>query len=126
MVRTLKREWIVLVGVGINVTNKDFPPEIANSATSLFLEGISVDSIPNFAEKIMVQLYQFGMRREMEGFAPILQDWRSYDQTQSRVFEAIVEGETIEGVANGVDHFGRLLLCTKKGDIIAVSSATSR
>jgi BirA family transcriptional regulator, biotin operon repressor / biotin---[acetyl-CoA-carboxylase] ligase len=99
--------WAVL-GVGVNVTTREFPPEIAATAASLHLAGIDV-SRDDVLE---------GLVRSLSAWlaAPpgaVLAAWRSRDA---------LKGEPVrwsggEGTADGIDDSGALLVRTRNGPV---------
>lgn len=99
--------WAVL-GMGVNVTTESFPPELADQATSLRLAGVSVT-----VEDVLASLLRS------------LDDWLG--APPERVFEAwrrrdALKGERVrwsdgEGVADGIDDSGALLVQTRDGPV---------
>ena len=97
--------WAVL-GVGLNVSTEDFPAELAETATSLRLVGIEVDT-----EAVLA-----GVLRSLDAWlgappARILDAWRERDA---------LKGERVrwtggEGVAAGIDDSGALRVETATG-----------
>jgi BirA family transcriptional regulator, biotin operon repressor / biotin---[acetyl-CoA-carboxylase] ligase len=99
--------WAVL-GIGLNVTTRSFPPELAESATSLRLAGIEEDT-----ESVLARLLR--SLDEWLGAPPaaVLAAWRARD--------ALI-GERVrwtggEGVAGGVDGSGALVVETGGGPV---------
>ena len=99
--------WAVL-GVGLNVTTESFPPELAETATSLKLAG--VETTPGqVLEELLPSLDAW------LGAPPdeVLPEWRSRDA---------LKGERVrwtggEGVAAGIDDSGSLLVDTGDGRV---------
>jgi BirA family transcriptional regulator, biotin operon repressor / biotin---[acetyl-CoA-carboxylase] ligase len=99
--------WAVL-GVGLNVTTESFPPELAETATSLKLAG--VETTPGqVLEELLPSL------DEWLGAPPdaVLPAWRDRDA---------LKGERVrwtggEGVAAGIDDSGSLLVDTRDGRV---------
>jgi BirA family transcriptional regulator, biotin operon repressor / biotin---[acetyl-CoA-carboxylase] ligase len=99
--------WAVL-GVGLNVTTETFPDELVATATSLRLSGIEVEP-----ETVLGNLL-----RSLAGWlgAPptrVLDAWRSRDA---------LKGERVrwtggEGVADGIDDSGALVVETSAGAV---------
>jgi BirA family biotin operon repressor/biotin-[acetyl-CoA-carboxylase] ligase len=97
--------WAVL-GVGLNVTTERFPPELAETATSLRLAGVEADPDAVLA----------GLLRSLSDWlsAPserVLEAWRSLDA---------LKGERVrwtggEGIADGIDDSGALRVETASG-----------
>ncbi len=125
MVKAPDDDWVALIGVGINVGTRQFPPEIARLATSLALEGITSCDWQTLGNRIAVALHAQADTRRTAGFAAILKRWRVYDQTPGRRYRAQTQGATVEGVAAGVDDTGALRLRLSEGREIVVSTASS-
>ena len=99
--------WAVL-GIGVNVTTREFPPDLAESATSLHLAGIDEE-----AEAVLAALLR--SLDEWLGAAParVLDAWRERDA---------LKGERVrwaagEGVASGIDDSGALVVETPTGAV---------
>ncbi len=118
-------EWTALIGVGINVNVREFPPSLRASATSLLLEGLPEIEIESLANLIGDRLHEMADRRRDSGFATILDYWRLYDVTAGRRYRAEINGETHDGIAEGLDEAGALQLRLEDGKLLAVSTASS-
>lgn len=105
----------VVVGVGLNVATKEFPPELV--ATSLALEGVHVDRRA-LAEELAARLCDAWSRFEREGLAPFLPALAERDVLRGKRIRV----EDVSGVAAGVDARGQLLLATSDGELRAVSA----
>jgi BirA family transcriptional regulator, biotin operon repressor / biotin---[acetyl-CoA-carboxylase] ligase len=99
--------WAVL-GVGVNVSTEGFPDELAETATSLRLAGVELDS-----EAVLANLLR--SLDEWLGAPPVrvLEAWRALDA---------LKGEWVrwaggEGVADGIDDSGALVVQTPDGAV---------
>jgi len=97
--------WAVL-GVGLNVTTREFPPELARSATSLHLAGVEASRAQMLGDLVASLSRWLGAPP-----ARVLEAWRSLDA---------LKGERVrwadgEGVANGIDDSGALRVQTPGG-----------
>jgi len=99
--------WAVL-GIGVNVTTREFPPELAESATSLHLAGIDEE-----AEGVLAAL--LSSLDEWLGAPPasVLEAWRSRDALKGQR----VRWTGGDGVASGIDDSGALLVETSTGAV---------
>jgi BirA family biotin operon repressor/biotin-[acetyl-CoA-carboxylase] ligase len=97
--------WAVL-GIGLNVTTTEFPPELTEIATSLRLSGVETDT-ESVLNALLVALAKWlGAPRDA-----VLAAWRERDA---------LKGERIgwsggEGIAAGIDDSGALLVQTGDG-----------
>ena len=97
--------WAVL-GIGLNVTTREFPAELAGQATSLHLAGVEAD----------VEAVLAGLLRALDDWlgAPptrVLEAWRSRDALQGER----VRWSGGEGIADGIDDSGALVVETSTG-----------
>jgi BirA family transcriptional regulator, biotin operon repressor / biotin---[acetyl-CoA-carboxylase] ligase len=99
--------WAVL-GVGLNVTTESFPPELAETATSLKLAGI--DTTPGQVLEELLPSLDAWLGAPPDAVLPA---WRDRDA---------LKGERVrwtdgEGVAAGIDDSGSLLVDTRDGRV---------
>ena len=99
--------WAVL-GLGINVTTTEFPPELADRATSLHLSGAETGSDQVLADVLRSLSEWLGASS-----AAVLSAWRSLDA---------LKGERVrwsggEGTADGIDDSGALRVQTPDGPV---------
>jgi BirA family transcriptional regulator, biotin operon repressor / biotin---[acetyl-CoA-carboxylase] ligase len=99
--------WAVL-GIGLNVTTDEFPPELRDIATSLRLEG--ADAEP---EAVLAALVTGLERRLDDDRAEVLAAWRERDALMGRKLKW-ADGE---GTAAGIDDSGALLVETEGGRV---------
>jgi BirA family biotin operon repressor/biotin-[acetyl-CoA-carboxylase] ligase len=112
----------LVVGLGLNVNNRDFPPEIADIATSLALAlGRAFPRAPLLRAWLeeFEGLYRRFLDRE---FPAILEEWKHYAVTLgTRV--AVRQGPAlIRGLAREVAPDGALLIETAPGEVVRVTS----
>nr|PZN03475.1 MAG: biotin--[acetyl-CoA-carboxylase] ligase [Bacillota bacterium] len=112
----------VVTGIGMNVNNAEFPPDIEKTATSLKLaSGEEVERL-----KILTQfLSQFEeIYRSLEGgkFEAILGEWRQLSCNLGKRVRIIGRNFELEGTALDVDGDGALLIKTDEGQVERVLS----
>jgi BirA family transcriptional regulator, biotin operon repressor / biotin---[acetyl-CoA-carboxylase] ligase len=96
---------VVALGIGVNITQTAFPPELAERATSIHLAGGACDR-DTLLTALLEALDVWRERLEREGFAGVRERWRALAHTLGRT--VTVDGVT--GVAVDVDEDGALLL----------------
>ena len=112
----------VLIGVGINVNIKEFPEEMADKATSLYLEsgkefdrsqipGLVMEAFEKYYEKFAATCDLSGLKEEYESILA------NYNQPVR-----VLAKEPYEGVARGITDGGELLVEKTDGTIVAVSA----
>lgn len=117
--------WTALIGTGVNLSVRAFPPEITSLATSLLLEGVSPPSWQELGQEIADVLRLQAALFVQEGFGAILDRWRVYDRTQGLRFQTEREGVIIQGVADGIEDSGALRLRLEDGSLLVVYAASS-
>ncbi len=106
-----------VIGSGVNLgqTHDDFPPDLADAATSVALEGGRPDAATLLFE------YLFRLKRFCDpakpGFAETVLDlYRRHSATIGRTIRATTtDGRAVEGTATGVGDDGQLLVQTPSG-----------
>lgn len=120
-VRDGKIDYAV-IGVGINVNIKEFPEEMADKATSLYLEsgrefdrsqipGLVMEAFEEYYEKFAATCDLSGLKEEYESILA------NYNQPVR-----VLAKEPYEGVARGITDGGELLVEKTDGMIVAVSA----
>ena len=120
-VRAGKIDYAV-IGVGINVNIREFPEEMADKATSLYLEsgrefdrsqipGLVMEAFEEYYEKFAATCDLSGLKEEYESILA------NYNQPVR-----VLAKEPYEGVARGITDGGELLVEKTDGTIVAVSA----
>jgi BirA family biotin operon repressor/biotin-[acetyl-CoA-carboxylase] ligase len=99
--------WAVL-GIGLNVTTREFPAELAGLATSLALAGADADTESALAS--VCRALEAWLRAAPED---VLAEWRARDALRGQR----VRWEAGEGVADGIDDGGALIVETDSGRV---------
>jgi BirA family biotin operon repressor/biotin-[acetyl-CoA-carboxylase] ligase len=102
----------LLLGIGINVGQREFPPELRGAATSLLLStGVAHDQSRLLAAMLeaLDRRYDEWLR---DGFAGLRDEWR---RRASTLGERVRISDGREGVAVDVDDTGALLVDTGRG-----------
>jgi len=124
----IERRYAV-IGIGLNLGAglENFPVDIRDKVTSLFLEtGKNYDAELVFAgicDEILLQLEVF----YNDGFQHILTSWKERDFLLGRVMECVSsEGKIITGVSLGPDAEGQLYVKATDGSVHTVLSGDVR
>ena len=107
----------VVIGIGINLNQKEFPPELVNSATSLYLVTGETRQAGTIVEEVLE-----GLEPKLGCPEASLPYFSSHDYLYGKKICLNYYGENLEGIAKGVDKQGRLLLEEENGAMKAVSS----
>lgn len=110
-------------GVGINVSRKEFPEEIKNTATSLFVEtGVeyNMEEILDCILKEFDPLYKKFLENITLDF--LKEDYEKVLANKEKGVRVLDPKEPFEGIAKGIDSVGALQVLTENGEIKSVSS----
>ncbi len=108
----------VIVGVGVNVAQREFPEPVAALATSLTLLGAAALRRERLLASILRELEQRLALLEAGEIDAITRELATHDALSGRRIR--IEGRA--GVARGIDAAGRLLLEVEGGEVAACSS----
>ncbi len=124
----VERRYVV-IGIGLNIgsTFEDFPVDLRDMVTSLFIEtGKNYDPrrvFTHIRDEVLQQLDDF----YNDGFQPILASWKGRDFVLGKEMECVSsEGEIITGVSLGPDAAGQLHVKAPDGRIHTVLSGDIR
>ena len=115
----------IIIGIGINVnqTERDFPEELQDIATSLYLQTNQIQSREKVINAVLTRLewlYELYVR---EGFAPIKELWESFAISVGKMITATTPQKKIVGEALGITDDGVLLMKDAQGVIHSIYSA---
>ena len=109
-------EFVVCgMGINLNQTEEDFPPELREVATSVLLAtGHRADRAALVAELMrqMEGLYGVFLSR---GLQALMGEWRSMCPLFGKIVRITTRGETVEGVFHDIDAGGALVLRLESG-----------
>jgi BirA family biotin operon repressor/biotin-[acetyl-CoA-carboxylase] ligase len=109
-------KYIILgIGLGVNLTTSDFPPELRKVATSLRIETGQRQNRAALAVKILQELDRDYERVCAGQFEAVADEWEEHCSTIGRRVAIHVGDRRIEGCAESLDADGALLLRTQHG-----------
>ena len=112
---------VAVAGMGVNIANREFPPELAGRATSLLLATGTEHSNEEVLSVLLGEIERFysdlclGRNREL------ISQMRRLDVLRGTPV-AVDAGEQITGTARGIDEQGRLIIETPDGETHLISS----
>lgn len=110
------------IGISVNLDEADFPQELQKRATSLkAVTGQEVDRA-SLVAACLQELEQLYRLYEEEGFAPIGTLWEAQSITLGRQVTIQTPQGPLQGIAEGLDESGALLLRDKTGTVQKVFS----
>lgn len=113
--------YCVIVGVGVNVKQRDFAPEIADMATSLQLElNIEADR-EKLLEKILNAFEKFYREFTLRGdFHLLLIRYNDILINRGKLVKVLDPKGEFTGIARGINELGELLVEKENGETVAV------
>lgn len=114
----------VIVGIGINLNNANFPPELAGTATSVEAESGKKVTAEEIAETLTRFLqYFYGILTDNGGAAAIIDEWRKRSTYFSgKAVRVKLGNETVTGTTDGLEPNGALRLRTENGEVRIVQT----
>lgn len=116
---------IFVIGIGLNITNMDFPEELRGLATTLSSyirpEMISRDDLAIEIVRAVFRGYKLLISGDTNR---IVKSWTEKNSTLTKNVRIEQDAETIEGLAEAIDERGRLILKTKDGQRLTIESGS--
>ena len=112
----------VVVGLGLNVNNPGFPPDLAATATSLTLAVGGAFPRVSLLQAWLEEFEALYERFLHQGFPEILEEWKRYTVTLGRAVTVRQGPREIAGQALDVAADGALLVRIANGEIVRVTS----
>lgn len=113
------------VGIGVNINNAGFPPELQQKATSLFAESGKVFDRGALLDAILLQLEKYYALFTQKGIKAILEEYAPLCITLGREVSAVLRDQTVTGIAKAVAPDGSLLLDTPQGEMRLLAGEVS-
>ncbi|MGG4040885.1 biotin--[acetyl-CoA-carboxylase] ligase [Bacillus smithii] len=115
--------YAIIIGIGMNVNQLQFPDELKNIATSLAIEKGEKVFRPKLIQRILEKLEHYYDLYLNEGFAPIKALWEQYAISIGKHIKARTITGVITGKALGITDEGVLQLQDANGTIHNIYSA---
>ena len=96
----------IIIGIGVNLGQREFPPELAGHATSIALETGRAPDRETMLAALLEEFDAWRVRLEREGFGAVREQWRMLSDTLGR--HVTLDGVT--GIAVDLDVDGALLI----------------
>jgi BirA family biotin operon repressor/biotin-[acetyl-CoA-carboxylase] ligase len=108
----VERVHFVVLGVGVNLNTaaSDFPPEVAEIATSVALHRPSAVHRGLFVAALLSHLESWFEVWTEQGFEPVRHAWKMHSSTLGQEVMVRSENKELKGVAEDMDASGALLL----------------
>ena len=106
----------IVIGIGINVNQSDFPRELQRTATSLFLSsGEEFDRFKILASVLERLERNYALIQSGE-LNKVLEKWKGRTNMFGKEITINQNGHKVAGIAERIDDDGGLILCTNKGE----------
>ena len=107
---------VLIAGIGVNVNQTDFPPDLASIATSLLIETGQEHSKEALLDRIVAESLKYASLLADRGKAPILERFEARSSyVRGKAVEVEAVGRIIAGITAGLDGNGFLLVETSDG-----------
>ena len=103
------RDWVVVIGVGINVHPAAEPELRAPRVHLATMPGVRV-SRNHLAASLIAEISAECARYEARGADPAIEEWKRLDAMRGRAVRVHRPGGEVAGIARGVDEAGELLV----------------
>lgn len=112
----------VVAGIGINLKSSNFPPEIAETATSIEAEANQTPDTETLLQKLTFYLSEFSAILEgANGAEKIRAEWtRRSSYAFGKRVRVVLQNETIHGITRGIEENGALRVLLDSGEIRTV------
>jgi BirA family biotin operon repressor/biotin-[acetyl-CoA-carboxylase] ligase len=111
----------IIIGIGVNINNENFPQELERKATSIFLEtGKELDHL--FFLKKFLEIF-FNCLNKRINNQTIIEEWQRYSPSLFNTPIIItVDGKPMKAITNGLNDNGYLLVKKNDGNQIIIST----
>jgi BirA family biotin operon repressor/biotin-[acetyl-CoA-carboxylase] ligase len=108
----------LILGVGVNLNHRSFPPELSETATSLAIESGERVVVEEFRDLLLEKIAQWYELWRRDESAAIIDRW-SQLSTYARGQRIVVtlDGEKLTGVTDGLTETGALRLAVDGGEV---------
>ena len=111
----------VVVGVGINVNTREFSPDIADRATSLFLESGEEFARETIVENIIEKFeYSYQQFLQEEDLSFLQETYNSMLANAGKEVRVLGPGNEYTAYAQGINSRGELIVATSNGEKKAI------
>lgn len=113
---------IIGIGINVNMAAGDFPDEISETATSLFIAGGRHHSRSRIISEVLNDVEYTYREFLQKGRGYLLQQWRHRNCTLGRKVKVVTGNETVKGLAMDIDGDGMLIVRMAGGSTKKISA----
>ena len=100
----------IIVGLGLNINTPQFPPELENIATSIFIETGRRLSRVKLLKAYLQAFEDYYELFKKKGFSPILDQWKALSHILGKRIKVRMIDQEYEGRVLNIDQDGVLLI----------------
>ncbi|MCL5019619.1 MAG: biotin--[acetyl-CoA-carboxylase] ligase [Patescibacteria group bacterium] len=117
-----RRNDMVVVGIGINVnqTLSDFPPELQDTVTSLKIINGCEFSREETLVMILENIKKYYAMIRNDGIGAVYQQWLKHCSTPGKNVRIAMKSQSVYGIAERIDETGKLFLRTSDGQRLQI------
>ena len=113
----------VVIGTGINVDIRSFPPETQDKATSLALEGDAVPDRNQVLSKVLGEFEKnFELYEKRQDLSMLQESYEALLANRDQPVRVLGKDASFEGICLGINESGALKIRTASGEIRFVNS----
>ncbi|OQB52667.1 MAG: Bifunctional ligase/repressor BirA [Firmicutes bacterium ADurb.Bin146] len=112
----------LVIGIGVNVNQKEMHPEISDIATSLFIETGTEIVIDMLVQNICGNVASLYDKIKYGETACIIDKWNEYSLMNNAVITYVKEQSSYNAISKGIDMDGRLII-EQNGKILYLDSS---
>lgn len=116
----------IVIGIGVNVHNREFPAEIAHMATSIELEighGVARESLAPLILQQFEKYYEIFM--ETQDLSLLQEEYQQMSANKGRTVTVLDPAGEFKGTARGITTLGELIVDTPEGQRLVSSGEVS-
>ncbi|HKQ92500.1 MAG TPA: biotin--[acetyl-CoA-carboxylase] ligase [Blastocatellia bacterium] len=108
----------LVLGVGVNLNHRSFPPELSESATSLAIETGERVIVEEFRDRLLEKIAQWYELWRRGASASIIDRWSGLSTyARGKQVMVMIEDEKLTGVTDGLTETGALRIVTDDGAV---------
>ena len=118
----MDRVHYVIVGIGLNISQENYPEDIRDIATSLTLEAEKKFNRAKIAGAVLNSLEKYYFKLINDGFGAIRSEWKRHSVNLGHKVSVNTLGEVIKGIAEDIDENGLLVVKEIGGSIKKITA----
>jgi BirA family biotin operon repressor/biotin-[acetyl-CoA-carboxylase] ligase len=108
----------LILGVGVNLNHRSFPPELSEAATSLAIETGERVAVEEFRDRLLDKIAEWYEIWRRDESAPIIDRWsRLSTYARNQRIVVALDDERLAGVTDGLTDTGALRLVVDGGEV---------